>query len=66
MLINQLVHWITAGIFVASVVLFRQLLKRARRAWMSLVAVVVLMEELSLWLLINDVQILSPHFMDDM
>lgn len=68
MLINQLVPWITVGIFVASVVLFRQLLKRDRRAWTSLVAAVVLMEELtlSLWLLINDVQILSPHFMDGM
>jgi hypothetical protein len=61
MVINQLVPWITVGIFVASVALFRQLLKRDRRAWTSLVAVVVLMEELSLslWLLINDVQILS-------
>lgn len=60
--------WITVGIFVASVALFRQLLKRDRRAWTSLVAAVVLMEELtlSLWLLINDVQILSPHFMDGM
>ncbi|HGV3621289.1 TPA: hypothetical protein ACNG0E_004587 [Escherichia coli] len=68
MVINQLVPWITVGIFVASVALFRQLLKRDRRAWASLVAVVVLMEELilSLWLLINDVQILSPHFMDGM
>ncbi|WMU75394.1 hypothetical protein OQ483_25220 (plasmid) [Enterobacter bugandensis] len=68
MVINQLVPWITVGIFVASVALFRQLLKRDRRAWTSLVAVVVLMEEmtLSLWLLINDVQILSPHFMDGM
>ncbi len=65
MVINQLVPWITVGIFVASVALFCQLLKRDRRAWTSLVAVVVLMEELtlSLWLLINDVQILSPHFM---
>ena len=68
MVINQLVPWITVGIFVASVALFCQLLKRDRRAWTSLVAVVVLMEELtlSLWLLINDVQILSPHFMDGM
>jgi len=68
MLINQLVPWITVGIFVASVALFRQFLKRDRRAWTSLVAVVVLIEELSLslWLLINDVQILSPHFMDGM
>lgn len=68
MLINQLVPYITVGIFVASVALFRQLLKRDRRTWASLVAVVVLMEELSLslWLLINDVQILSPHFMDSM
>lgn len=68
MVINQLVLWITVGIFVASVALFRQLLKRDRRAWTSLVAAVVLMEELtlSLWLLINDVQILSPHFMDGM
>lgn len=68
MVINQFVPWITVGIFVASVALFRQLLKRDRRAWTSLVAVVVLMEELSLslWLLINDVQILSPHFMDGM
>lgn len=68
MVINQLVPWITVGIFVASVALFRQLLKRDWRAWASLVAVVVLMEELSLslWLLINDVQILSPHFMDGM
>lgn len=68
MVINQLVPRITVGIFVASVALFRQLLKRDRRAWTSLVAAVVLMEELtlSLWLLINDVQILSPHFMDGM
>ena len=43
MVINQLVPWITVGIFVASVALFRQLLKRDRRAWTSLVAVVVLM-----------------------
>ncbi|WP_239043336.1 hypothetical protein [Citrobacter freundii] len=66
MVINQLVPWITVGIFVASVALFCQLLKRDWRAWTSLVAVVVLMEELtlSLWLLINDVQILSPYFMD--
>lgn len=68
MLINQLVPWITVGIFVVSVALFRQILKRDRRAWTSMVAVVVLMEELtlSLWLLINDVQILSPHFIDGM
>lgn len=68
MFINQFVPWVTVGIFVASVVLFCQLLKRDRRAWTSLVAAVVLMEELilSLWLLINDVQILSPHLMDGM
>ncbi|EWG67620.1 MULTISPECIES: hypothetical protein [unclassified Enterobacter] len=68
MLFNQTVPWVTVCIFIASVVLFRQLLKRERRAWTSLVAAVVLMEELilSLWLLINDVQILSPHFMDGM
>lgn len=67
-LINQLVPWVTVGIFVASLVLFRRLLKRDKRTWTSLVAVVVLMEELtlSLWLLMNDVQILSPHFMDGM
>ncbi|MFK3915216.1 hypothetical protein ACI2JI_24565 [Enterobacter cancerogenus] len=68
MLVNQLAPWVAAGIFVASVALFSQLLKRERRPWTSLVAAVVLMVELtlSLWLLINDVQILSPHFMDGM
>lgn len=68
MLINQLIPWVTAGIFVASVVLFCHLLKSDPRVWSRLVAVVVLTEEvtLSLWLLINDVQILSPHLMDGM
>ena len=68
MLINQLVPWGTVGILIVSALFFSRLLKRDRRMWTFVVVTLVLMEELalSLWLLLNKVQIFSPHLMDGM
>jgi|GEM_PF-2449037 hypothetical protein len=64
-LINQLVPWITVGILIVSALFFSRLLKRDRRMWTFIVVTLVLMEELALsfWLLLSDVQLVSPHFM---
>jgi len=66
MLINQVIPWITVGIFVVSALLFSRLLKCDRRIRTFVVITLVLMEELilSLWLLFGDVQILSSYFKD--
>jgi len=68
MLINQLVPWVTVGILIVSALFFSRLLKRDRRMWTFVVVTLVLMEELalSLWLLLSEVQIFSPHLMDGM
>ncbi|CAH5732238.1 MULTISPECIES: hypothetical protein [Enterobacteriaceae] len=68
MLINQLVPWVTVGILIVSALFFSRLLKRDRRMWTFVVVTLVLMEELalSLWLLLSEVQIFSPHIMDGM
>ncbi|EPB5915838.1 hypothetical protein ACRQPR_004141 [Citrobacter amalonaticus] len=68
MLINQLVPWVTVGILIVSALFFSRLLKRDRRMWTFIVVTLVLMEELalSLWLLLSEVQIFSPHLMDGM
>lgn len=65
MLINQLVPWVTVGILIVSALFFSRLLKRDPRMWTFVVVTLVLIEELvlSLWLLLSDVQIVSPHFM---
>lgn len=68
MLINQFAPWVTVGILIVSALFFSRLLKRDHRMWTLVVVTLVLMEELtlSLWLLLGDVQILSPCFMGSM
>lgn len=65
MLINQFVPWVTVGILIVSALFFSRLLKRDSRMWTFVIVTLVMIEELalSLWLLLGDVQIVSPHFM---
>lgn len=60
--------WVTVGILIVSALFFSRLLKRDHRMWTFVVVTLVLMEELalSLWLLLGDVQIVSPYFMGSM